>query len=499
MLSLLTVPRRLKACGYHVKEEKLMEIRKLILVILSVFPSLFATEGLAEKFLPNKFEAGKALASSMLDVVDNKLTHVTYEYGSELTPLGAEKAGNKDGTIPPWTGGITSPPKGYKKGEHHPDPYPEDKVLFTIDSANLDSYKDKLSPGQIALMKKYPSFRINVYPTRRSASLPQRIYDATIANSKTAKLVNNGNGIIGAVGGIPFPVPKNGQEAIWNHRLRYHGEAVSLINNQAAVTAGGNYTLIKNEEDWYFYYYKSGLTAENLDNKHHYFMQTLSAPPSVAGTMYLLHEPLDVIAAPRNVWAYVPGQRRVARIPDFTYDLLVGATEGLRTVDQYDMYNGAIDRYDWKLLGKREMYVPYNAYKLHSDALKYANIIKPGHINTAYARYELHRVWVVDSTLKEGMSHLYPRRTFYLDEDSWQSLIIDIYDDKGQVWRVSEGHVINYYEVPVLWTTLEVHYDLQSGRYIISGLDNEDRMYDFTIKRNPGNYTPAAMRKLGER
>ncbi len=488
-----------EACGYHTKEEKLMEIKKLILAILSVLPFLFAVDGMAEELLEDKTTSGKPTTSSITKDTADKQNHFMYEYGTALTPLGAEKAGNDDETIPPWTGVITSPPKGYKKGNHHPDPYSEDKILFTINSTNLDSYKDKLSPGQIALMQKYPSFKMNVYPTRRSASFPQRIYDATIANSKTAKLTNNGNSVSGAIGGIPFPVPKNGQEVIWNHLLRYRGEAVSLINNQAAVTVGGDYTLLKSEEEWYFYYYKSGLTAQNMENTLDYFIQSFKAPPSMVGSIYLLHEPLDMVSEVRNVWAYLPGQRRVTRIPDFSYDLLVGATEGLRAVDQYDMYNGAIDRYDWKLLGKREMYVPYNAYKLHSSKLKYADILKPGHINTAYARYELHRVWVVDATLKEGMKHLYPRRTFYLDEDSWQALIIDIYDAKGQLWRVSEGHVINYYEVPVLWTTLEAYYDLQSGRYYVSGLDNEDRMYDFSIKRNTGNYSPAALRKLGER
>ena len=476
-----------------------MEIRGLILAILSVLPVFFTVDGMAEEFSEKKSEPGKIVTASSSKDADTRQHMLTHEYGTTLTPLGAERTGNENETVPPWTGGITSPPRGYKKGDHPPDPYPEDKILFTIDSSNLDTYKNKLSPGQIALMKKYPSFRMNVYPARRSASFPQRIYDAVIANSKTAQLANNGNDVSGAIGGIPFPAPKDGQEAIWNHLLRYRGEVVSLINNQVAVTVGGNYTLLKSEEEWYFYYHKKGLTAQNLDNKFYYFIQHFKAPPSLAGNIFLLVDPLDAIREPRNVWAYSPGQRRVTRIPGFTYDLLPGATEGLRTADQYDMFNGAIDRYDWKLLGKKELYVPYNAYKLHSNTVKYADILKPGHINTAHTRYELHRVWVVDSTVKEGMKHIYPRRTFYLDEDSWQALVIDIYDAKGQLWRVSEGHVINYYEVPVLWTTLEVYYDLQSGRYYVSGLDNEDRMYDFSIQRNTGNYTPAALRKLGER
>jgi hypothetical protein len=299
--------------------------------------------------------------------------------------------------------------------------------------------------------------------------------------------------------GIPFPVPANGHEAIWNHLLRYRGDAVSAINNQAAVTMNGAYTLMKSEEIWYFAYSKKGATLDNFNNKIYYVTQDFKAPASLVGSIYLIHEPLNYISEPRNAWGYFPGQRRVTRFPDFNYDLMPGPTEGMRSVDQFDMFNGAIDRYDWKLLGKRELYVPYNSYKLHSDKLKCKDILKPGHINTDYARYELHRVWVVDATLKKGMRHIYPHRTFYLDEDSWQTLIIDMYNKRGRPWRLSEGHVINYYEVPTIWTTLQAHYDLKSGRYFVNGLDNEERMYDFSVKRGPGDYSPAALRKMGRR
>jgi hypothetical protein len=423
----------------------------------------------------------------------------TSNLGNGLTPLGAEEAGNKDGTIPPWMGGITTPPDEYKKGDHHSDPYADDKKLFTINKANLDNHIDKLTPGQVALMKRYPSFEINVYPTRRSASLPQRIYDATIANKKSSKLIKDGNFVDGAIMGIPFPVPQNGQEAIWNHLLRYRGDAVFLMNNQAAITAHGNYTLLKSEEWWYFPYNAKGAKIGQKDLKIFYLEQLGKAPPSVAGLVYLVHDPFNQATDKRQAWSYLPGQRRVVRIPQFTHDLMVDVTEGLRTVDQHDMFNGAIDRYNWELVGKKELYVPYNCYKLHSDKLKYKDILHSGHINTDYIRYELHRMWVIDATLKEDTKHIYPRRTFYLDEDSWQILIVDIYDKDGQLWRVSEGYVINYYEVPLTWTTLQVHYDLYLGRYYVNGLDNEERMYDFSIKRNPDDYTPAAIRRKGKR
>lgn len=419
--------------------------------------------------------------------------------GKDLTPLGAERAGNKDGSIPAWSGGIVTPPSGYKPGNHHPDPYAGDKILFPITAQNADKYKDRLSAGTLAMLKTYPTFKLNVYPTHRSASYPQRVYDATVTNAATANLAEGGHGVVGAVVGIPFPLPKSGQEAIWNHILRYRGDTVARYLTQAAPTRGGVYTLVKFEDEFDMLYSKPGATEKTINNKILYFKQKVIAPARLAGSILLVHEPLNQVAEPRDAWVYNTGQRRVRRAPNVAYDTPGTAADGVRTSDQFDMFNGAIDRYEWKLVGKREMYVPYNSYKLHSDKIKYTDILKPLHINSDLARYELHRVWVVDATLKPGVSHVYARRTFYIDEDSWQILLVDQYDARGQLWRVSEGHVINYYDAPTLWTTLEVHYDLQSGRYLAIGMDNEEKMYDFRVKRTAADYTPDALRREGTR
>jgi hypothetical protein len=419
--------------------------------------------------------------------------------GKALTPLGAEQAGNAAKTIPPWEGGVTTPPAGYSVGDHHPDPYSDDELLFNITAENASQYQDRLSPGQLAMLKQYPSFRMPVYATHRSASAPQRIYDATRANAQGAKLVDDGNGISGAVAGIPFPIPQNGLQAIWNHILRYRGEAVSRKIGQAAVTAKGAYTMVRYEDEFLFAYNGKDITPERLNNKIFYFMQNITAPARIAGRILLAHETINMVSEPRAVWVYNPGQRRVRRAPEVVYDSPPPGTDGLRTVDQFDMFNGAPDRYDWQLLGKREMYVPYNSYKLHAKGIAYEDILKPAHINPDFTRYELHRVWAVDARLKKGMRHLYARRTFYIDEDSWQILAVDQYDERGHIWRVSEAHPINYYEVPVLWSTLELHYDLQSRRYLVFGLNNLEPAYDFSIQRTPGDYTPAALRRAGLR
>ena len=419
--------------------------------------------------------------------------------GDDLTPLGAERSGNQDQTIPGWDGGITTPPAGYSEGMHHIDPYADDQILFTITAANMDQYRDKLSAGHQAMLSTYDSFKLNIYPTRRSASAPQRIYDKTREIAATAELVDGGNGVRGAVNGIPFPLPENGVEVIWNHLLRYRGDQVARFIAQAAPTRGGAYTLVKFEDEVNMVYSQEGMTEEDLQNKLSYFKQVVTAPARLSGDMLLVHETLDQVKEPRSAWVYNPGQRRVRRAPNVAYDNPGTASDGMRTSDQLDMFNGATDRYDWKLLGKQEIYVPYNSYKLHSDQLSYEDILTPLHVNPDHLRYELHRVWVVEATVKEGMRHIYKRRTFYVDEDSWQVLLVDQYDNRDELWRVSEGHVINYYELPALWTTLEVHTDLQAGRYLAMGLDNQSRMYDFRIERTLEDYTPAALRRSGIR
>lgn len=419
--------------------------------------------------------------------------------GKDLTPLGAIKAGNADGSIPEWKGGLSKPPSGYSSGQHHADPFPQDAIKLTISASNMDQYKDKLSPGQLAMLKKYPSFKLNVYPTQRSAAYPERVYTATRQNATTAKLVDNGNGIADTIVGIPFPIPANGLEAIWNHIVRYRGPAVQRHFNQAAVTASGKYTLVKLDDEFDFQYAKDGIKLSDLDNVLLYFKQAIKAPARLAGSVLLVHETFNQVKEPRRAWTYNPGQRRVRRAPNVSYDNPGTASDGLRTTDDFDMFNGAPDRYTWKLRGLKEMYVPYNSYKLHSDKVAYKDILKVGHINSDLARYELHRVWEVEATLKDGARHIYAKRVFYIDEDSWQILLVDKYDNRGQIWRVSEGHVINYYEQPLLWTTLEVHYDLQSGRYLVLGLDNKEKMYDFSINRRKADYTPSSLRRQGTR
>ena len=416
--------------------------------------------------------------------------------GQDLTPLGAERAGNEAGTIPEWDGGLTGAPEGHVPGGHYADPFADDGILFTIDASNLNQHRENLTPGQIAMLETYPTWKMNVYPTRRSAAFPQGHYDQTMANATRVSMSEDGLTFRGTTGGIPFPIPQSGAEAIWNHLVRYRGESYVMNWSQAAVTRAGSYTPVRFDYEYDFHYGSLVKSEDQIEpGKIANFLQTVTAPARLAGQILLVHEYLDS----RQAWTYNPGQRRVRLAPQVAYDNPGTAADGLRTNDDFVMYNGAIDRYDWELVGKREIYVPYNSYKLVGDTIGMDDVLRAGHINPDHARYELHRVWVVDATLKDGTSHLYQRRTFYLDEDSWMALVVDKYDGRDQLWRVAEQHNINFYDIPMQYPSLEVHHDLQSGRYIAMGLRNDEpRVYRVTDPR-PARFTPAGLRGAGTR
>ncbi|UTW07409.1 DUF1329 domain-containing protein [Pseudomonas benzenivorans] len=423
--------------------------------------------------------------------------------GASLTPFGAEKAGNAAGTIPEWTGGITETPAGYSKpGQHHVDPFPGDKPLFTITKSNLEQYKDNLTPGQIALFNAYPSsYQMPVYQTRRSASAPQWVYDNSIRNASTAQLQDGGNGFSDAYGGIPFPIPQSGVEVLWNHIARYRGNYIVRSASEVAVQRNGSYALVTSQQEALFKFYDPKGSYAKLDNTLFFYQSFTKSPARLAGGAVLVHETLDQVKQARQAWGYNAGQRRVRRAPNLAYDTPIAAADGLRTADDTDMFNGAPDRFDWKLVGKKEIYIPYNNYKATSPEVKYEDLLQVGHLNPAFTRNELHRVWVVEGTLKAGARHIYSKRTLYLDEDSWQAAVVDQYDGRGELWRVSVAYLKNYYDLPTTWSALDVFHDLQARRYHVQNLDNEEaKTIDFSQEVPSDSYfKPAALRRRGIR
>ncbi len=420
--------------------------------------------------------------------------------GQDLTPVGAEIAGNDDGSIPAWTGGgIGDVPASYVPGGHHPNPYADEQPLFTITADNVDQYADKLSVGQQAMFKVYPdTYSMKVYPSHRTFQNPQWVYDRTKACAQNASLTDTGNGVTGAHACYPFPIPQNGLEVVWNHLLRYQGLYRVEAIDSAAPDARGRYVKDSLTRNTYWPYWD--LEEEGTDRLSMFIPRQL-APARVAGDTFLILDYLDASAKPRQAWRYFGGQRRVRRAPVFVFDTPVPPSQGLRTVDAYDMYFGSPQKYQWKLKGKKEMYVGYNSYALGAAGVKNDELIQAGHINPELPRYELHRVWEVEAILKEGQRHIYPRRTLYLDEDSWNVLVHDMYDDKGQLWRSAHRYAKLYWEVPLMAEANEVHHDLISRRYnVVTMMGEHKGPYDYSQPK-PGKsfFTPANVRKMGVR
>lgn len=448
-------------------------------------------------------QASGALALSLLatSVMAAVSADEAAKLGTTLTPIGAEKAGNADGSIPEWTGGLPTNAGAVDAKGFLADPFASEQPKFTITAQNVDQYKDKLTPGQQAMFKRYPeTFKMPVYPTHRTATVPANVLEATKKNAISTKLVEGGNGLENFDQANPFPIPQNGLEAIWNHITRYRGGSMQRVVTQATPQQNGTYSLVYFQDEFTF---RTSLTDYNPaqeSNVLFYFKQQVTAPSRLAGNVLLVHETLNQIKEPRLAWLYNAGQRRVRRAPQVSYDGPGTASDGLRTSDNFDMYNGAPDRYEWKLNGKKEIYIPYNSYKLDSPTLKYADIVKAGHINQDLTRYELHRVWHVTATLKAGERHIYAKRDFYLDEDTWQAAAIDHYDGRGTLWRVAEAHSQYYYNKQVPWYTLESLNDLLSGRYLALGMKNEEKQsYNFDYKAASSDFTPAALRQAGVR
>ncbi len=417
-----------------------------------------------------------------------------------LSFFGAQLSGNNAGSIPPWQGGIVTTPASYKPGDWHPDPFAKDAPLFTIDLNNAAQYQDKLSAGHRAMLARYPeSYRLRIFPSRRSVSYPAAIAEQTLKYQGQARVVDDGAGIAGIVRGIPFPEPENGEQAIWNMRLSYKGGGYRGYFTTALTASDGTYELGVSAHEIEYMYGDPRSTLANLNNiKTRAVMYTLR-PAKNAGSIYLYHFLLNSRDEERRNWAYSPGKRRVKRSSMISHDQPMSGSDGIHIWDQGDMWLGPITEFNWTLLGKREMYVPYNAYQLHSGATAVDDIVQAKHINQDLARYELHRVWVVEATRRDDSSHRYKRRRYYLDEDSWRVMFAEHYDAQGEVHRFSEAHHINYYEAKVFYTTLDTYYKLDTERYYLRHVDNDYSPFDFSFDQNASYYIPGRLKMKAKR
>ena len=438
-----------------------------------------------------------SLAAVHLSVAAAVTAEQASQLKSRLTPLGAEKAGNRDGTIPAWEGGYTQVWPGYQSGQARPDPFAAEKPLFQITANNMDQYAGKLSDGVQALLRRYPSYRLDVYPTHRTAAAPQWLYDNTFKNATRARISNNGVSVAGAYGGIPFPIPGDAVEVITNHLHAWKGESVRYDFGTYVVVGGGQPVLATAGRLYYQYpYYFHDGSPERFKGIYAMGRQTTTGPPLKAGEGALIHEPVNKLE--RQTWIYLVGQRRVRRAPFIAYDNPSTLTSGLSFYDEGNIFSGAVDRYNWKLLGKREMFIPYNNQRFYRQ--KAVQVMGPRHLNPDHVRWELHRVWVVEATLAPGKRHALPKRRFYVDEDTWLAVLADGWDGRGQLWHTSSSFPFIAPELPAVTVTPFVIYDLRQGAYSMSSLLNEGQYRYQSIARIPESYfSPASLAAEGIR
>ncbi len=400
--------------------------------------------------------------------------------------MGAEKAGNADGSIPAWTSGLSSSPANALRSAegHYPDPFADDPILFTVTKDNLAEHQAVLTPGQLAMLAAYPNYKLNLYQSRRTCAFPGEVYSAVRKNAEEGSLGGSGDSLSNVLRGTPFPIPSNAYEIVWNHNLRYRGYKVSRVFVSAAPTRTGSYTSVKVQDDLIFDYSSPEISAfEELKNTSFRYVQETLAPARRAGQLLLVHEVVDPARSERRSWQYTSGGAlatpRVQRTSAAAYDTPQIYSDALSTADSFDVFSGPLDHFNWTVTGIEERYVAYNSYKLSSPEYKYDDIVHTGHLNQDLVRYEKHRVWAVEAVLKPTQRHVYSRRTAYFDEDGFNMVAGELYDARGGLWRVQEAHLIQYHDVPTCFNASDVVYDLTEGRYVVQNLKNEEAGIDF--------------------
>lgn len=419
---------------------------------------------------------------------------------AEIAPFGVEKNGNADGSIPAWEGRLKQMPVNWQFRD--PDPLAGEKPLYTVNASNVSQYANQLPPGQVELIKQIPNYFINVYPGNRSCGYPKNVMERTQQFSGQARIGADGWSLENAAGAaIPFPEPKSGIEVVWNNKMRYMGKGrrfqASLIlpskTGSAFEAKQWNYELYPHSDPDL----QPDSEAYGIESKSLYEILT---PSARAGELYLIHAYMD---RPQDAWIYFPGQRRVRRAPSFAYDNPVSGSDGLYMVDQFKMYSGAPDRYDFKLIGKREFITPYNTYGFAEKTHKYADLLGGDSLKPGVKRYELHRLWVVEATVKPGKRHSFAKRVFYFDEDSWSLQHVDIYDAKGNLWRVQENSLVATPELETCINAGWEMYDLVAKRYMVDDYMQESELVDlkagYTGVVNEGTFNPNELRRRGER
>lgn len=373
------------------------------------------------------------------------------DLGTTLTRFGAIAAGNADGSIPAYDGGLKVA-AGLQPGDGFwPNPFVAEKPRLRIDASNVEQYAAQLSAGQMKLIKDNPqSYFMEVYPTHRTAAFPEAFLAATERNASNpeCKSLNDGLSISEACrGGLPFPLPKDGQQVMWNYILNYQGINGWDWNHSAYVVNQGHATLTNtNRATGEKPYYQLDVPGRDPRMAQRIWSRII-APARTAGQASGYWDYLDPVANARSAWSYSTGQRRVRKAPEFAYDTPNSAFGGVAFYDEIFLFSGKMDRFDWKLLGKKEMLIPYSNYDLKWKC-DMATKLMEKHINPACERWELHRVWVVEATRKDGVRHAQKSRRYYIDEDTYGAALYDAWDDSGAMFRSGAQYNIQAYGIP---------------------------------------------------
>lgn len=388
----------------------------------------------------------------------------------DLTPAGADRSASKDGAVPTYAG-KQSPDAGWEWGKVRGDfwKHRNEKPLYSIDAANVDKYADKLSPGQVALIKQKKGYRMDVYPSHRECQLPDAAEQNSKANLTAAKLDASGENLAAAaLPGVPFPQPKSGIEAILNYEMRYRGEGVEWAQVATSISprpGSSEWIDAVGPQTFYFPSAKLGKTSpQDVDQLSAAVYFQMNSPAALAGQAFVQRQYFNKDS---ETYYYFPGQRRVRRMPAYTHDAPLIGFENQYLIDEANMINGSLDRFNWKLVGKKEMLVPYNEFGMYRFKSKLHDVATPDGLAAANRRYETHRVWVVEATLKPSARHVASKKVFYLDEDSWLALVGEDYDAQGKLWKVRESYPIPVWELGGTCDNEPLaQYDMINGRYV---------------------------------
>jgi hypothetical protein len=357
------------------------------------------------------------------------------------------------------------------------------------------------------MFETYPdTFRMPVYPSHRDFAYADSVYAKVRYNAENVELTEDFEGISGYIGGASHPVPRNGYEVVWLTRttgayLMREGEYsdIAVFPNGSRSTRRSSFIQESPYADR-----NNPLSSEyeypNLGKFAGYIMTNVSEPARDKGLITSIFEPYDYSRNAREVWRYLPGSRRVRRAPTVGFDTPDGPG-GLKTVDEVRGFNGSMERFDWKMVGRQEVFIPYHNYKFDDPDASYDELLTSFHANPDFMRYELKRVWVAEATLKEGERHLYGKRRIYVDEDTGLTAITENYDGRGELWKVVLFNNIYDYGGEAYVRRVQMYHDLRAGAYIAERLINDSApmLYDQTEPKGANYFAPTNVRKLGRR